>query len=189
MKAGTLDVLATGSAKSPTLVVQDTVPSLVDSALYLAVLEARLGAAGLPPAAISSPMAFVPRQSVQPPAPANPVPTQDVLAGLAVGILLFVAVGQYGGLVAQGVVEEEATRMIDPTTPLTTLLSLLPPFAPVLMAVRIATSDVPFWQIGLALVLSVASIVGMTWLAGRIYANAALRSGMRMRFREALDGR
>ncbi len=76
----------------------------------------------------------------------------------------------------------------DPTTPLITVLSLLPPFAPVLMAVRIATSDVPLWQIGLAVGLTLGSIVGLTWLAGRIYANAALRSGKRIRFREALRG-
>ncbi len=113
VKAGTLDVLVTGSATSPTTVVQDAVPSLVDSALYLAVVEARLGAAGLQPATIASVLAFVPSQVAQPTTPANPAQTQALLAALAVGILLFVAVGQYGGLVAQGVVEEKATRMME----------------------------------------------------------------------------
>jgi hypothetical protein len=32
-------------------------------------------------------------------------------------------------------------------------------------------------------------IVGLTWLAGRIYANAALRLGARVGFRDALHGR
>jgi len=40
-----------------------------------------------------------------------------------------------------------------------------------------ADSDVPFWQVGLAVVLIVASIVGLTWLAGRMYTNAAMRIG------------
>jgi ABC-type Na+ efflux pump permease subunit len=53
----------------------------------------------------------------------------------------------------------------DPTTPLVTALSLLPPFAPILMSVRMATSDVALWQIGLAVLLSVASIFGLTRLA------------------------
>ena len=297
VQAGTLDVLVTGSATAPTSVVQDAVPSLVDSALYLAVVEARLGAAGLQPATIASVLAFVPSQAVQPSTPANPAQTQDLLAGLAVGILLFVAVGQYGGLVAQGVVEEKATRMMeillatirpsrllagkvvgiglvgllqltivgaaaliavnathvasipalgvapilgdllwfllgflfyatafaavaslvsrqeevqsaiapmgvlllagylmvfaalpDPGAPLITLCSLLPPFAPVLMAVRMATSDVPLWQVGLAVMLTVASIVGLTSLAGRIYSNAALHLGARVRFTDAFRG-
>ncbi len=37
--AGTLDVLVTGPATAPTAVVKDAVPSAVDTALYLAVLE------------------------------------------------------------------------------------------------------------------------------------------------------
>jgi hypothetical protein len=38
------------------------------------------------------------------------------------------------------------------------------------MAVRRAASDVPFWQIGLVVALIVASIGGLTWLAGRMSA-------------------
>jgi len=36
--------------------------------------------------------------------------------------------------------------------------------------------------------LTLASITGLTWLAGRIYANAALHLGTRVRFRDALQG-
>ena len=77
----------------------------------------------------------------------------------------------------------------NPTGPLATVCSLLPPFAPVLMAVRMASSNVALWQVGLAAVLTIASIVGLTWLAGRIYANAALHLGTRVSFRDALRGR
>ena len=52
-----------------------------------------------------------------------------------------------------------------------------------------ATSDVPLWQVGLAVGADDgASIVGLTWLAGRIYSNAALRLGTRVRFMDALRG-
>ena len=63
----------------------------------------------------------------------------------------------------------------NPSGPLATVASLLPPFAPIVMAVRMAATDVPVWQVGLAAGLTVASIVGLTWLAGRIYASAAIR--------------
>jgi len=76
----------------------------------------------------------------------------------------------------------------DPGSMRSTILSLLPPFAPVLMSIRMATGDVPVWQVGLAMALTLASILGLTWLAGRIYANAALRLGARVRFWDALRG-
>jgi len=76
----------------------------------------------------------------------------------------------------------------NPSGPLATVCSLLPPFAPILMAVRMAASPVPFWQVGLAVALVVASTIGLTWLAGRIYANTAMRLGARVRFMEAFRG-
>jgi ABC-2 type transport system permease protein len=76
----------------------------------------------------------------------------------------------------------------NPGGPLATIASLLPPFAPIVMAVRMAATDVPIWQVGLAVALTAASIVGLTWLAGRIYTNAALYLGARTRFMEAFRG-
>jgi ABC-2 type transport system permease protein len=292
--AGTLDVLVTGTSTAPTAVVKDAIPSNVESALSLAAEAARLSDAGLSPTAVKSAMALVPVQLLQPP---NPKDTQNVLASLALGIMLFIAVGQWGNMVAQGVVEEKATRIMEillatippsrllagkvigiglvgllqltivgvaalvavhvtnlaaipalglasilgdifwfllgflfyatayaavaslvsrqeeiqsavapisilqiagyllmyaalpnPSGPLATVCSLLPPFAPILMAVRMAASPVPFWQVGLAVALIVASIVGLTWLAGRMYTNAAMRIGARVRFMDAFRG-
>lgn len=292
--AGMLDVLVTGSATAPTAVAKAAVPPTVESALSLAAEAARLSDAGLSPAAITSAMALVPIQLLQPP---DAKDTQNLLASLALGILLWIALGQYGNMVAQGVVEEKATRIMEillatirptrllagkvigiglvgllqltivgaaaliavrvtnvvtipalgvtsiltdifwfligflfyataysavaslvsrqeevqsavapisilqitgyllmyaalpnPSGPLATVASLLPPFAPILMAVRMAASDVPVWQVGLAAALAVASIVGLTWLAGRMYANAALRVGTRVRFKDAFRG-
>jgi ABC-2 type transport system permease protein len=292
--AGTLDVLVTGSETAPTAVVKNAMPSNVESALSLAAEAARLAAAGLSPAAISSDMALVPVQLLEPP---NPKDTENVLASLVLGIVLWIALGQYGNLVAQGVVEEKATRIMEillatiqpsrllagkvigiglvgllqlvivgaaarvavkvtnvaaipafgvgsilgdiawfvlgflfyatayaavaslvsrqeevqsaiapiaifqiagyllvyaalpnPNGPLATVASLLPPFAPILMAVRMAATDVPVWQVALAVVLIVASIAGLTRLAGRMYANAAMRLGARVRFMDAFRG-
>ncbi len=292
--AGTLDVLVTGSSTAPTAVARKEVPSNVLSALSLAAEAARLSGAGLSPAAITSAMAVVPVQLLQPTSPRD---TQNVVASLVLGILLWIALGQYGNMVAQGVVEEKATRIMEillatiqparllagkvigiglvgllqltivgaaalvmvhvtnvaaipalgvasiladlfwfllgflfyatayaavaslvsrqeevqsaiapiailqiagyllvyaslpnPNGPLATAASLLPPFAPILMAVRMADTDVPLWQPLLAAALLVAAIVGLTWLAGRIYSNAALRLGTRVRFMEAFRG-
>jgi len=41
---------------------------------------------------------------------------------------------------------------------------------------------------GLGMSTTVGSIVGLTWTAGRIYANSALRLGTRVRFWDALRG-
>jgi ABC-2 type transport system permease protein len=292
--AGTLDVLVIGSSTAPTAVAKDAVPSNVESALSLAAEAAHLSDAGLSPTAVKSAMALVPIQLLQPPKTKD---NENLLAGLALGILLFIAIGQYGNMVAQGVVEEKATRIMEillatiqpsrllagkvigiglvgllqltivgtaalvavhvtnvaaipafgveailgdifwfllgflfyatayaavaslvsrqeevqsavapigilliagyllvyaalpnPSGPLATVCSLLPPFAPVLMAVRLAASDVPFWQVGLAVALTLASIGGLTWLAGRMYTNAAMRIGARVRFMDAFRG-
>ncbi len=294
LKAGTLDVLVTGSVTAPTAVAKTAVPSNVESALSLAAEAARLVDAGLSPTAVRSAMALVPVQLLQPP---NAKDTQNLFASLALGIVLWIALGQYGNMVAQGVVEEKATRIMeillatiqptrllagkvigiglvgllqltivgaaalvavhvtsvaaipalgvasilgdifwfligflfyataysavaslvsrqeevqsavapisilqiagyllvyatlpDPAGPVATVASVLPPFAPILMAVRMASSSVPVWQVGLAVALTVASIVGLTWLAGRIYSNAALHLGARARFMDTFRG-
>jgi ABC-2 type transport system permease protein len=296
VSGGALDVLVTGSATSPTAVVQKSAPSLVQAALERAVLVARLTAAGLSTADLASVMsgAQVPVQALQ---PTNAGLTQDRVVGLAVGILLWIALGLYGSQVAQGVVEEKASRIIEillatvrpsqllagkivgiglvgllqlaivaaatlaavaatnvvttpavgvtavlgyllwfllgflfyatayatlaalvsrpeevqgtvglinvfqigayllayvylvnPSSPLALVASVLPPFAPILMAVRISGGDLPGWQIGLALVLIVAATAGLVWLAGRVYANSAMRIGSRVKFTDAFRG-
>jgi ABC-2 type transport system permease protein len=89
--AGTLDVLVTGSSTAPTAVAKDAIPSNVESALSLAAEAARLSDAGLSPAAVSSAMALVPMQLLAPP---NPKDNENLFASLALGILLWIALGQ-----------------------------------------------------------------------------------------------
>jgi len=70
----------------------------------------------------------------------------------------------------------------------TTALSLIPLLSPVLMPGRIAAGSVSDLQVGLSIVLTLAAIALFTWLGGRIYHNAVLRMGSRVRLREALRG-
>ncbi|WP_020499320.1 ABC transporter permease [Sciscionella marina] len=66
------------------------------------------------------------------------------------------------------------------------ILSIIPTFSPTLMPMRIGMGGVPVWEIVLALVLLVAFIPGLLWLSARIYRNAIVRTGTKVRFRDAL---
>ncbi|MFD1149500.1 ABC transporter permease [Saccharothrix hoggarensis] len=74
----------------------------------------------------------------------------------------------------------------DPTGATVTVLSLLPPFAPILMPGRMAMGVAPAWQVLLAVVLALAAVALITWLGGKVYSNAVLRTGARVRLREVL---
>lgn len=74
----------------------------------------------------------------------------------------------------------------DPTNPLVVWLSYIPFCAPLLMPMRIALGEVEPWEVALALGLSLALIPVLVWLAGRIYSNAVLRSGGRIKLKDAL---
>lgn len=74
----------------------------------------------------------------------------------------------------------------DPSGTTVTVLSMLPPFAPILMPGRMAMGVAPAWQVLLAIVLALAAIAAITWLGGKVYANAVLRTGSRVKLREAL---
>ena len=80
----------------------------------------------------------------------------------------------------------EAAQSPDSTMAL--IGSFVPPTAPLVMIVRIANGSVPWWQLGLSVVLMLATICGMVLLAGRIYAGAVLRTGRRVKLKEAWRG-
>jgi ABC-2 type transport system permease protein len=73
-----------------------------------------------------------------------------------------------------------------PDSPLVVWLSYVPLCSPLLMPVRIALGSAETWEALLALGLSVALVPLLVWLAAKIYANAVLRTGARVRLREAL---
>lgn len=74
----------------------------------------------------------------------------------------------------------------EPDNPLVVWMSQIPFSSPLVMPIRIAAGQVPGWQIALALGLSLALLPVLTWLAGRIYSNAVLQTGGRMKLRTAL---
>ncbi len=73
----------------------------------------------------------------------------------------------------------------DPTNPIIVALSYIPFAAPMVMPMRIALGTVETWEILVSLALSLALIPVLVWGAGRIYSNAVLRTGARVRLREA----
>src|SRR6266536_481942 len=58
-------------------------------------------------------------------------------------------------------------------------VSMFPFFSPITMLVRIVTQTPPFWQIALSLVIGFATVVLLTWVAGRIYRTGMLMYGKR----------
>ncbi|MCY2960709.1 MAG: ABC transporter permease [Planctomycetota bacterium] len=64
----------------------------------------------------------------------------------------------------------------DPNGVLAQVLSWIPPFTPFVMMNRIA-GDPAGWEIAGTIVLLVASVAGMLWLAGRVFRNGVLRTG------------
>lgn len=74
----------------------------------------------------------------------------------------------------------------NPGSPLIEVLSMIPLFAPLLMPMRIAIGAVPAWQVVVAFGLTIGFLVGLVWLAGRMYGNAVLNTGARVPLRAAL---
>lgn len=67
-----------------------------------------------------------------------------------------------------------------------TVLSLIPPFTPILMPGKIALGAAAGWQILLGIALTLAATALLTMLGGRIYRAAVLHMGARLRLRDAL---
>jgi ABC-2 type transport system permease protein len=76
----------------------------------------------------------------------------------------------------------------NPDNPIAIGLSIIPPFAPVLMPARMATGDAQVWQVAVAVVLTLGAIAGLNVLAARIYSNSVLRIGSRVKLLEAWRG-
>lgn len=73
----------------------------------------------------------------------------------------------------------------DPDSSTVVALSLIPFFSPSLMPMRMAFGA-PAWQIALSFALCALVIAALVWLAGRIYRNSVLRTGTRVKLKEAL---
>ena len=74
----------------------------------------------------------------------------------------------------------------NPGAPISVAMSLIPPFTPIVMYLRICAEAVPAWQIAFSVVLLVGSIGAVVWLAARIYRVGILMYGKRPTLPEAL---
>lgn len=110
-------------------------------------------------------------------AAASLVSRQEELASAVTPVTMLLLVPYLVGLT-------QLTR--NPDSRIVEILSLIPPFGPILMPSRIALDVAPGWQIALSLVLTLGGLAAAIWLGSRIYANAVLRTGARVKLRDAL---
>jgi ABC-2 type transport system permease protein len=104
------------------------------------------------------------------------VSRQEDVASTITPVMMFLIIGYVIGV---------SVLPSNPTSSFVGTLSLIPLFAPTLMPVRLALGVVPVWQ-AIVSVAAVALLIPLlVWLAGRIYRNAVLRSGARVRLRDA----
>ncbi len=72
----------------------------------------------------------------------------------------------------------------NPDSTLSLVMSLIPLFSPIIMVVRMAATNVPHWQVWIALVLLAGAFVLAVWLSSRIYRIGILSYGKKPSFRE-----
>lgn len=77
---------------------------------------------------------------------------------------------------------------MEPDHPLVATLSFIPLASPLVMPVRIAGDAAAAWEVVLSMGISIAVIPLLVWLTGRMYGNAVLRTGARVKVRQALRG-
>jgi ABC-2 type transport system permease protein len=105
------------------------------------------------------------------------VSRQEDVGGVITPALMFVIVGYVIGI---------SVLPSDPDNTLAEVLSVIPVFAPTLMPMRLAMGGVPVWEAVASVGLVLALIPALVWLSGRIYANAVMRSGARVKLKDAL---
>lgn len=74
----------------------------------------------------------------------------------------------------------------NPNSTASVVLSLIPPFTPIILYMRICAQMPPVWQIGLGIALLLGSVWGVVWLAARIYRVGVLMYGKRATVPEML---
>lgn len=76
----------------------------------------------------------------------------------------------------------------DPEGALAEVASIVPPVSAMVMPPRIAAGEVAAWEVALAAGLLLAATVALVPIAARVYKNAVLRTGRRVRLREVWRG-
>ncbi|MCR6484480.1 ABC transporter permease [Amycolatopsis sp. OK19-0408] len=105
------------------------------------------------------------------------VSRQEDVGGATMPALMFVIAGYVIGI---------SVLPSNPGSTFVEVLSVIPVFSPTLMPIRLAMGGVPVWEAVLSVGLVVLMIPGLIWLAARIYRNAVMRSGAKVKLRDAL---
>lgn len=71
-----------------------------------------------------------------------------------------------------------------PDSTLSIISSLIPFFSPIVMITRIAITEVPIWQTGLAMLLMILTFIGTMWLSAKIYKVGILTYGNSASFKD-----
>ncbi len=99
--------------------------------------------------------------------------TQEAQQAIS-GVIMVIMVGFFGVFAV----------IKDPSGGLGTVLSLIPFTAPFVMPVRWSMAAVPLPELALSLVIMVAALLGVVWVAGRIYRTGILMYGKKPTLRE-----
>lgn len=138
-----------------------------------------------------------------------PFALPEISIGLALLLLLFFVLGfvfyssLYAAVGASVNTEQEAQQavqpmlillvataifinpiLINPTSRLATVMSLLPFSAPIIMPLRLSLGSVPWYELAASLIGVMLACLGATWLAARIYRVGLLMYGKRPTLRE-----
>ena len=100
---------------------------------------------------------------------------QEDMQGVAMLPVLLILPGFFLGQMA----------LLEPDMWFNQIASFIPLWSPMVMAVRSTTSDVPLWEVLVAISLIAATTVVLVKLGGRIYRGAILQSGKKTRLRAA----
>jgi ABC-2 type transport system permease protein len=104
------------------------------------------------------------------------VSRQEDVPGVVTPVLVFVIIGYVLGV---------SILPSNPGNQFLEVMSMIPTFAPTLMPMRIALGGVPVIELVVAVLGMLILIPGLVWLSGRIYRNAVVRSGARIKLSDA----
>jgi ABC-2 type transport system permease protein len=105
------------------------------------------------------------------------VSRQEDVGGATMPALMFVVAGYVIGI---------SVLPSDPGNTFVEVLSVIPVFSPTLMPMRLAMGGVPVWEAVVSVGLVVLMIPALIWFAARIYRNAVMRTGAKVKLRDAL---
>jgi len=104
------------------------------------------------------------------------VPRQEDVQSAATPVMLAILASFFLSFQAVG----------DPSSTLAQVLSFVPVSSPLVLPVRLIAGDVAIWQVVVSVLLLLASIAALIAVAGRVYGNAVLQTGGKVRLADAL---